>query len=182
MGAPLRNLTVLPLMLSPERDEALMELTEGRIPAFSHDLVPDYLRTKPEPVAEQKMIAHETKANTLTMEADGKQVAQYTKIVGHIYDMVNKAKEEWESDSSARAGMQQTSSIKDTHMLVAAVGMGKNLKVDMPPVGGPGGMMVPPNIRPSAPMSAVSPSGVGPFKSQIKTNIKSANQIHPYQR
>lgn len=61
LGPPLRNLTVLPLLLSPERDEALWQLTEGRIPTFSHDLVPDYLRTKPEPGAEQKMMQHEQK-------------------------------------------------------------------------------------------------------------------------
>lgn len=61
LGPPLRNLTVLPLQLSPERDEALLLLTEGRIPVFSHDMVPDYLRTKPEPTAEQRMLQHEQK-------------------------------------------------------------------------------------------------------------------------
>lgn len=61
MGPPLRNLTVLPLQLSPERDEILLKLTEGRIPVFSHDLVPDYLRTKPVPTAEQRMLQHEQK-------------------------------------------------------------------------------------------------------------------------
>lgn len=61
MGTPLRNLTVLPLLLSPERDEALLRLTEGRISVFSHDMVPDYLRTKPEPTAEQRMLQHEQK-------------------------------------------------------------------------------------------------------------------------
>lgn len=61
MGPPLRNLTVLPLLLSPERDEALWQLTEGRISVISHDMVPDYLRTKPEPAAEQRMLQHEQK-------------------------------------------------------------------------------------------------------------------------
>jgi len=79
----------------------------------------------------------------------------------------------------------------DTHALVAAVGMGKGLKVmtNTGP-GGPGqqqgsGIMVPPSIRPPAPMSSNSPSpGVqmGKVPSSIKTNIKSANQIHPYGR
>lgn len=66
---PLRNLTVLPLLLSPERDEELLRLTENRVPAFTHDLVPDYLRTKPEPEVEQKMIQLEVKAANLTYEA-----------------------------------------------------------------------------------------------------------------
>ncbi|KAK9878896.1 hypothetical protein WA026_003725 [Henosepilachna vigintioctopunctata] len=45
----LRNLTVLPLLLSPERDEQLAQSTEGRVTTFAHYLVPDYLRTKLEP-------------------------------------------------------------------------------------------------------------------------------------
>ncbi|KAJ6637979.1 Mediator of RNA polymerase II transcription subunit 8 [Pseudolycoriella hygida] len=184
MGTPLRNLTVLPLMLSPERDEALMQLTEGRIAVFSHDMVPDYLRTKPEPTAEQRMLQHEQKANSLIAETAIKQVAQYTKIVSHVFDSVSKAREEWEVESSTRSGIQQTSSMTDTHTLVSAIGMGKGLKGIMPPVGGPAGM-IPPSIRPQASMSSVSPSGtsqIGKAPSAIKTNIKSANQIHPYGR
>lgn len=187
LAVPLRNLTVLPLLLSPERDDALCQLTEGRMPIFSHDLVPDYLRTKPEPTAEQKMIAHETKAANLSMEAAAKQVAQYTKQISHIHDMVSKAREEWESDS-IKPGLQQTTSIADTHALLAAIAMGKSLKMEMG-VGpmGPGGMMHAPNVRPVAPMSAVSPGqagggGGGPFKSHVKTNIKSGTQIHPFGR
>lgn len=52
---------MLPLLLSPERDETLLQLTEGRIPVFAHDMVPDYLRTKPEPTAEARMLQHEQK-------------------------------------------------------------------------------------------------------------------------
>lgn len=116
--------------------------------------------------------------------------------------MISKAREEWEVESSSRAGVQQTSSLADTQALVSAVGMGKGLKGPMTGmgglmsgggiggVGGPGmggtGMMVPPALRPQAPMSSVSPSGgvnpIGKAPSAIKTNIKSANQIHPYAR
>lgn len=179
LAAPLRNLTVLPLVLSPEVDDGLMQLTEGRISTFSHDMVPDYLRTKPEPTAEAKMLSQEAKANSVTLEAAAKQVAQFTKVISNIHDIVNKVREEWDSDASTRAGLQQTSSLADTHLLVAAVGLGKNLKFDHIPMGGQ--MHAP---RPTAPVSGVSPNpgAVGPFKSQIKTNIKSANQMHPYQR
>lgn len=186
MRPELQNLTVLPLLLSPERDEALFQLTEGRIPVFSHDMVPDYLRTKPEPSAEQKMMQHEQKANSLSAETAMKQVAQYTKIVSHVYEMVSKTREEWEGESASRAGVQQSSSMTDTHALLAAVGMGKGLKGNMTGPGGPSpGIMVPPAIRGQAPMSSVSPSGVGQMgkaPSAVKTNIKSANQIHPYGR
>lgn len=64
----LRNLTVLPLRLSPEKDEELLRLTEGRIPTFAHDLVPDYLRTKLEPQAEQKMMQLEAKAANVNLD------------------------------------------------------------------------------------------------------------------
>ncbi|CAD7091395.1 unnamed protein product [Hermetia illucens] len=187
LGPPLRNLTVLPLHLSPERDESLWQLTEGRVPVFSHDIVPDYLRTKPEPAAEQRMLQHEQKASNLSAEAAMKQVTQYNKVVSHIAEMVSKTREEWEIESSARSGVQQTSSMTDTQALVAAVGMGKGLKVTMPvsvPGSAPsGGLMVPPTIRPPTQMSSVSPSGVNPLgkaPSSIKTNIKSASQIHPF--
>uniref|UniRef100_A0A1Y1KP43 Mediator of RNA polymerase II transcription subunit 8 n=2 Tax=Photinus pyralis TaxID=7054 RepID=A0A1Y1KP43_PHOPY len=75
---PLRNLTVLPLMLSPERDEQLVQGTEGRVITFAHDLVPDYLRTKLEPLAENKMLQLEHKATNLTY--DNAQVLHFTFI------------------------------------------------------------------------------------------------------
>lgn len=120
---------MLPLLLSPERDEALLQLTEGRISVFSHDMVPDYLRTKPEPTAEQRMLQHEQKvrtktssatyriihkihvvklqANSLIAETAIKQVAQYTKVVSHVFDSVSKAREEWEVESSTRSGTRR---------------------------------------------------------------------------
>lgn len=182
IGTPLRNLTVLPLLLTPERDEALLQLTEGRIPVFSHDLVPDYLRTKPDPGAESRMAAHEAKANNLLTETAIKQVAQYTKVISHVWDIVSKAKEEWDTEASSRPGIQQTSSLADTQALVAAVGLGNGLTLPMGPGGVPNpGLMIPPAIRQASPISAVSPgAGMGKMPSGIKTNIKSANQVHPY--
>lgn len=166
----------------------MVNLTQGRVSVFSHDIVPDYLRTKPAPLAEQKMLQNEQKASSLTNEAASKQIAQYNKVVSHVLEIVSKQREDWEIDSSSRAGIPQTSSMADTHALVAAVGMGKGLKLSMPMSisgGGPGSMMVPPAIRPPAAMSSVSPGGVnqlGKAPSAIKTNIKSAMQVHPFQR
>lgn len=50
-------------------------------------------------------------------------------MVSHVWDIVSKAREEWEVESSSRGSAQQNSSIADTNLLVAAVGMGKGLKV-----------------------------------------------------
>lgn len=64
----LRNLTVLPLIITPERDEQLAQLTEHRVTTFAHDMVPNYLRTKLEPLAESKMLQLEHKAASLTYD------------------------------------------------------------------------------------------------------------------
>lgn len=115
-----------------------------------------------------------------------KQVSQFTKVISHIYELVNKSRDDWDVESSARSGVQQTSSLSDTHALVTAVGAGKGLvgnNMNVP--GGPmaAGMMVPPAIRPTGPIAAGAAGGpMGKAPSAIKTNIKSANQIHPYAR
>lgn len=112
-----------------------------------------------------------------------KQVAAYTKVVNHIYEIVSKAREEWETETSSRAGAAQTSSMADTHTLVAAVGTGKGLK---PIPGAQTGMMVAP-VGPGRPPGAspqaqqMVPVG-GKAPSTIKTNIKSGGTIHPYGR
>lgn len=186
----LRNLTALPLMLSPERDDQLMQVTEGRISTFSHDLVPDYLRTKLEPLAEQKMLQLEHKAQNLQYDNAQKQIAAYQKVVSHVWDIVSKAREEWEVEASSRGSTQQNSSVADTHLLVAAVGMGKGLKIGTNPNGQPnttsGGMMVAPQGRPGGPtgQGQMPPStqAMNKAPSAIKTNIKSAAQMHPYGR
>lgn len=181
---PLRNRTVLPLLLSQDRDENLIQLTQGRVPVFSHDIVPDYLRTKPDPITEQKILQNEQKAANLSAEAAVKQVTQYHKVTTHLWEMVSKAHEEWEIEASSRPGVQQTSSMADTHALAAAIGCGKGLKPNIPnmpgsPSGSGSNMMVPPAIRNVNPNTGPMPKGPPPT---IKTNIKSAMSVHGYNR
>lgn len=75
-----------------------------------------------------------------------KQAATFNKVITNVLDIVSKAREEWESEAGSRGGAGQTSSLTDTHTLVAAVGMGKGLKMMMPQPGAPvgPGMMVAP--------------------------------------
>lgn len=176
MTPPLRNLTVLPLHLSPDVDEHLLQVTEGRIAVFSAECAPDYLRTKLDPVPEMNMALHEAKANALSNEAAMKQVTQYTKVVSHVHDLVQKSRDEWEIETMNRTGMHQTSSQADTQALVKAVGMGTSLKVNM---GVGPNMNMNSVIRP--PLQQMSPgvAQIGKLPSSIKTNIKSA-QLHPY--
>ena len=44
------------------------KLTEGRVVMFNHEVVPDYLRTKPEPEVEEKSQQLTTKANQITQD------------------------------------------------------------------------------------------------------------------
>lgn len=178
MAPALRSLAVLPLQLGCERDEALVRLTEGRVPACTHDLVPDLLRTKPEPQAEQRLHQFTHKAATLNFDAAQKQVAQFNKVVSHVWEIISKGREEWEGESLRSSGVQQTHNLADTHALVTAVGSGKGLRnvSGVPVVVGASGMVPPRNAAPPLNASLVKPP------SAIKTNIKAATQIHPYQR
>lgn len=187
----LRNLTVLPLRLSPEKDEELLRLTEGRIPTFAHDLVPDYLRTKLEPQAEQKMMQLEAKAATVNMDTSHKQLTQYTKVISHVWDIANKAREEWESEAGARATQPPSSNTADTHALLAAVYLGKGLKTDSMQMVQSGVNPVTNSMMVGRPGTQQQTPGQGPMgnppmgqmnkaPSAIKTNIKAASQIHPY--
>lgn len=57
----LRNYLTLPLQLNADADEQLLRASEQRVPAFSHDFVPNLLRTKPEPDVETRWHALESK-------------------------------------------------------------------------------------------------------------------------
>jgi mediator of RNA polymerase II transcription subunit 8 len=170
---PIKNYAVLPLHLSPDPDDHLIKLTEGRLPVFAAEVVPDYLRTKPDPIVENRLNLHEAKANAITNEAASKQVAQFNKIVSHVYDLISKARDDWDLDSLHRNIRTETYNQNDTQILVKAVGMGVGLK-------GAGMMMQQPGMsRPVQMNTPVAMQMAAKMPSSIKTNIKSA-QLHPY--
>ena len=69
-----RRYITLPLFLSPDRDEELVKLTEGRVTTFSHDVVPHLLRTKPDPEVEARYASYENRTNSLGAETISKQL------------------------------------------------------------------------------------------------------------
>lgn len=101
-----RSQVIIPLLLSPDRDEELLvsvftdslwwwhrnwvfkvrafllwqRLTEQRVPVFSHEIVPDHLRTKPDPEVEEQ-------EKHLSAEAAriGPEVAQVNKSTMALY-------------------------------------------------------------------------------------------------
>lgn len=166
----LRHRVTLPLLLSLERDEQLATLTEQRVPAFTHDLVPLYLRTKAEPSVEQRHLALENRAATTSTDSTQKQVTTMNKVVNNLLDTVTQVRDDWAADAS-RCQLAQTSSLADTQALIAAVGTGKGLKPA-------------PVIRPTAP-PIVNPTNVQAptthkAPSTVRTNIKTNVHGHPY--
>uniref|UniRef100_T1IR38 Mediator of RNA polymerase II transcription subunit 8 n=1 Tax=Strigamia maritima TaxID=126957 RepID=T1IR38_STRMM len=175
----LRNMITLPLHITQDRDEELVKLTDGRISIFSHEVVPDYLRTKADPDVEAREQQLIQKCNQAPVDASHKLVTATNKISNTILEHIRVAREDWESESGARASAAQTSSISDTNLLISAVCLGKGLKSQ--------GKMAPGMQQPQGPPSQsqqlpTQMSGIGKAPSAIKTNIKSGGSIHPYNR
>ena len=50
------------------------------------------------------------------------------KVVNHVLEQITHSREDWENEATVRANAAHTCIIADTHALIAAVGLGKNLK------------------------------------------------------
>ncbi|XP_055497485.1 mediator of RNA polymerase II transcription subunit 8 isoform X3 [Leucoraja erinacea] len=198
----LRNQVIIPLLLSPDRDDELMKLTEGRVPVFSHEVVPDHLRTKPDPEVEEQEKQLSAEAARLAPDVAQKYVQSMNKMCSNLLDKLNNTREERESESGALRQNKQTFNPADTNALVAAIGFGKGLsKLIRQPQGGPvpsgqsvpgGGLQGGPSLSQVTIQGGPSQQGLpgqvpsqqgqpGKMPSTIKTNIKSAS-MHPYQR
>ncbi|CAG0897948.1 unnamed protein product [Darwinula stevensoni] len=181
---PLRNYVVLPLLLSPDRDEDLLKLTEGRIPIFSHEVVPDYLRTKPDPDVEKTHLQVEQKASQTNPETAQKHILQLNKICNNLLDSISS---QWDGSETSRGGaggggmLSQSFNPADSQLLIGAVSFGRGIKpTPARPPGPPQPQQGPPvPQQPGTPM--VSVMG-GKAQSAAKANIKVAAGVHPYQR
>jgi len=180
------NQICLPILLSPDRNIALEKLTEGRVFAFNHEVVPDYLRTKPDSEAEEKMNQLSARASQTTPDNIQKQIAALNKVVNNAIEMITTQREDWESDMKEKYVSQPTCNIEDTSTLVAATSLGKGLKRRQDMTG---------NQQPQRPPSAGANSQqaaqaqqaaaqqamqAGKVASAIKTNIRAGNRNDPY--
>ncbi|XP_064415503.1 mediator of RNA polymerase II transcription subunit 8 isoform X2 [Latimeria chalumnae] len=192
----LRNQVIIPLLLSPDRDEELMKLTEGRVPVFSHEVVPDHLRTKPDPEVEEQEKQLSAEAARIAPDVAQKQIQSLNKMCTNLTEKLSK--EERESESGGLRQNKPTYNPADTNALVSAVLVGKGLSHRRPPgptapvppgqgpmlTGAPGmqqvSMSAPANQQQAmAGVSQPPPGQPGKMPSNIKTTIKS---MHPYQR
>ncbi|KAK3794642.1 hypothetical protein RRG08_003787 [Elysia crispata] len=184
----LRNYVLFPLRLSPDRDLELEKLTEGRVMAFSHEVVPDYLRTKPEPEVEERVQMMSVKASSMAPDTTQKQLTNLNKITANLLDTISvpSASDEREKDSSLKNALPQTSSQQDTNLLIGAITKGHRLlrpEPQSPMVVGPQMGQMQPQMQQQHPHKLQMPgASMGRMPSAIKTNIKAAATSHPYQR
>jgi len=183
----LRNLTLFPLKLSPNRDPELERLTEGRVAIFSHDVAPLYLRTKPDPEIEDKVNLLSEKSNKLTSDNLQKLTVSLNRHCGQAAEHIRTFRESMDNDVQKHS-LPQLSSPADTNALIAAVVFGKGLKPSQRPITpSSGGPLQQPSTGSDQRMAAMNQQqqqGGMPLSkapSSIKTNIKSAG-MHPYAR
>ncbi|RUS84244.1 hypothetical protein EGW08_007996 [Elysia chlorotica] len=184
----LRNYVLFPRVLSPDRDLHLEKLTEGRVMAFSHEVVPDYLRTKPDPEVEERVQMLSVKASSITQDATQKQLTMLNKITANLLDTISvpSASDEREKELSLKNALPQTSSQQDTNLLIGAITKGHRLlrpEQQSPMLAGPPMGQMQPQMQQQHPHKLQMPgAAMGRMPSAIKTNIKAAATSHPYQR
>lgn len=169
----LRNRVVFPVFLNPERDEELIQMTEGRVQAVNHDMVPNYLRTCPEPEIEAKEQHILMRASNMSIDQGTKAVATANTIVDKMSDLVKRWKDDWESETgSGRINPLPTTRKEDTTMIISAICNGTGLRPDSKLIGP--GPLAPAPAAPQAPAP-------GPVKAtkMIRTKITANN---PYNR
>ncbi|EDV28353.1 Mediator of RNA polymerase II transcription subunit 8 [Trichoplax sp. H2] len=91
----LHNLILLPLTISQETDSNLQEITKNRIQTFDHEIVPDYLRTKPEPEVERDQKELAEKADMLSEGEKEKEVTDANVLIDDLIEIINNARTAW---------------------------------------------------------------------------------------
>lgn len=122
----IENRAVLPLLLSPERDEELVKLTEGRVHLVNHEMVPDYLRTKPDPEIESYEKNLQLIASKVTSDTAVKQINAMTKLVTSTVASIkaNSARSDIEMSRQLKPSFNQV----DTTELLLATSSGRGLR------------------------------------------------------
>merc|ERR1712192_119008 len=130
----LKKYITLPLLLSPDRDEELLKITEHRVQTFSHDLIPDYLRTRPDPEIESRHQGYEQRAAGVVGDTQSKQLSVMDKITRDTLKLITREREEMDAKSAGRNEQEKGQSMEDTSALLAAINHGKGLKAVAGPV------------------------------------------------
>lgn len=124
----IENRVVLPLLLSPDCDEELAKLTEGRVQMVNHEMVPDYLRTKPDPEIEEFEKALQTKSNSISPDAAVKQINAMNKLVDNTINSI-RANSARADNEMSRQAIKPSFNNSDTNELIMVISNGKGLRM-----------------------------------------------------
>lgn len=121
------NRVILPLLLTQESDMELTKLTENRVQVVNHEMVPDYLRTKPDLEIEEQEKALVTRCNAILPDQAVKQINMMNKLLdnvtGSLRLFLSRSETDWQK-TAAKVAYTQSETID----LIAAVSSGKGLK------------------------------------------------------
>lgn len=131
----IENRVVLPLLLCPDRDEDLVKLTEGRVQMVNHEMVPDYLRTKPDPEIEESEKSFQLKASSISSDAAVKQINAMTKLIDNTINSIKANSVRADSEMS-RQSIKPSYNNNDTNELLLAMSSGKGLRLGLEMHGG----------------------------------------------
>lgn len=180
-GSTLENVVLRPLNLSKDPDEQLDNLTEHRVQSFSNEVVPNYLRTKPEPATEEKERNKQKDVGQVSQELALSQVSSFNRCIDNISNLLQTSKENWErEDLLSNRRDASYSNPSDTSVLIQAVTNGKGLKLVRPPGSSPV-MTTPATVPQQVARPADQHAPMGKATSSIRTNIKAGSSSNPYQ-
>jgi mediator of RNA polymerase II transcription subunit 8 len=72
------------------------------VSTFSHDLIPNYLRTRPDPELELRHSSLEMRANSTALDQHTKQVSVMDKITRETLKLITREREEMDAKSNSR--------------------------------------------------------------------------------
>lgn len=164
----IENRVVLPLLLTPDRDEELAKLTENRVFMVNHEMVPDYLRTKPDPEIEDVDKSLQAKASTISPDVAVKQVSAMGKLIDNISNLIRTSSAKADTEMS-RQSMKPTFETSETNALIMALSTGRGLSE----TAGPHRMMPIDSVPPVPKIETVRQQSRQNVKApELKTNIK----------
>lgn len=85
-----------------------MRQTEGRVPVFSHEVVPDHLRTKPDPEVEEQEKQLTTDAACIGADAAQKQIQSLNKMCSNLLRKLAKRSENQRVEVSGQTSRHLT--------------------------------------------------------------------------
>lgn len=124
----LRNLCILPLSVSQEKDDDLEMFSERRMMFFNHEVVPDALRTKYEPEVEREEQQLGLEAAAFTVDEASAVVTSLNELVTSVLDLVQSSRDEWEAESAGHEQTELLPSANDSNILIAAITQGAGLR------------------------------------------------------